>query len=222
MSQRTRARTTGAAASPTDRPDQAPDDNTSAQPAGTSRRARRVAASPEPTPAPASTSAPALPLQPDALARALRAVASELERDPALAERVAQAINEPATSGGASGAAVTASEPARPPTRERRAHAEVDDAVDGAVPAATIGRSFHPTIVTGIDEALGPGVPDPFALCERLGEDGLREALASLRLGSLRAIVRQHNLDASGALGKLNDAEKLREKILSATRKGRK
>ncbi len=221
MSQRTRARTTGAAASPTNRAEQAQDDNASVSTTGTSRRAKRVAAAPEPVqstpPAPSAGPAPALPLQPDALARALRAVATELERDPALAERVAQAINEPAATSAASGSAAP-SEPARPPIIERKAPTETED----EPPAATIGRSFRPTIVTGIDEALGPGVPDPFALRERLGEDGLREALASLRLGSLRAIVRQHNLDTSGALGKLNDAEKLREKILTATRKSRK
>jgi hypothetical protein len=82
----------------------------------------------------------------------------------------------------------------------------------------TIGRSFHPTIVTGVDDALGPGVPDPFSLRERLGEAGLREALATLRLGSLRAIIRQHGLDAKGALSKVNDAEKLRAHILAKTR----
>lgn len=157
-------------------------------------------------------------MQPDALARALRAVATELERDPALAERVAQAINEPAAAGSASSAPAAAPEPVHSSTRERKAPAEVVD----EPPAATIGRRFRPTIVTGIDEALGPGVPDPFALRERLGEDGLRAALASLRLGSLRAIVRQHKLDRSGALGRLNDAEKLREKILAATRKNRR
>ncbi|HET9111483.1 MAG TPA: hypothetical protein VFN78_11710 [Ktedonobacterales bacterium] len=220
MSQRTRARTTGAAASPTNHADQAPDDNASAPATGTARRARRVAAVPEAAPStpPASSTSPspALPMQPDALARALRAVATELERDPALAERVAQAINEPAAAS-ASGAAYTGREPARPPIIERKPPAEVAE----EPPAATIGRSFRPTIVTGIAEELGPGVPDPFALRERLGEDGLREALASLRLGSLRAIVRQHNLDPSGSLGKLNDAEKLREKILAATRKRR-
>lgn len=215
MSQRTRARTTGAAASPTSPTNH--DDHASASTTGTARRARRVAATPEPTPpTPPASPAPALPLQPDALARALRAVATELERDPALAERVAQAINEPAAA--ASAAAAASREPARPPIIARQPPAEVEQ----EPPAATIGRSFRPTIVTGIAEELGPGVPDPFALRERLGEDGLREALASLRLGSLRAIVRQHNLDATGALGKLNDAEKLRERILGATRKGRK
>jgi hypothetical protein len=157
-------------------------------------------------------------MQPDALARALRAVATELERDPALAERVAQAINEPANVPAPVSGSKATHEPARPTARERKASVETDD----EPPAATIGRRFRPSIVTGIDEALGPGVPDPFALRERLGEDGLREALASLRLGSLRAIVRQHKLDPSGALGRLNDAEKLREKILAAARKNRR
>jgi hypothetical protein len=145
--------------------------------------------------------AASLPLQPEALARALRAVATELERDPALAERVAHAINA---------ASATPTPPAAP---------SVASASEPAAP--TIGRHFRPTIVTGVAETLGPGVPDPFALRARLGETGLREALASLRLGSLRAIVRQHGLDPAGGLSKLNDAEKLRAHILAATRKGR-
>ncbi len=198
MSQRTRAHTTGAAARPTNHADHA--DHAEDAPVETPapRRGKRAAA------APASASpaeqAPTLHLRPDALARALRAVATELERDPALAERVAQAIN---------GTPASAA-----PTAERAAP-------DDEPPRATIGRSFRPTIVTGVAETLGPGVPDPFALRQRLGEAGLREALASLRLGSLRAIVRQHGLDASGGLSKLNDAEKLRVLILAATRKGR-
>jgi hypothetical protein len=171
-----------------------------------SRRGKRAAApSAAQTPEQPLSLPPALPLKPEALARALRAVATELERDPALAERVAQAINEA---------------PARPP--EPASAQASERAASATEPAApTIGRNFRPTIVTGVAEALGPGVPDPFALCHRLGEAGLREALASLRLGSLRAIVRQHGLDPSGSLGKLNDAEKLRMHILAATRKGR-
>jgi hypothetical protein len=173
------------------------------------RRGKRVAASEAP---PASETPPvsslaSLPLQPEALARALRAVAMELERDPALAERVAHAINAAPTP------PATQATPT-PPAAPRAASA--DEPV-----APTIGRHFRPTIVTGVAETLGPGVPDPFALRERLGESGLREALASLRLGSLRAIVRQHGLDPAGGLSKLNDAEKLRAHILAATRKGR-
>jgi hypothetical protein len=59
-------------------------------------------------------------------------------------------------------------------------------------------------------------VPDPFALRKKLGEAGLRDALASLRMGSLRAIVRQHGLDPDGQLSKQNDAAKLRAHILAA------
>ena len=207
MSQRTRGHTTGAAARPINRaePANAPADEAThdAQPPApateTTRRGKRAA--------PAEEQAASLPLSPDALARALRAVATELERDPALAHRVAQAISD-------TPAAPAPSEHTRQPARRAKVQRE-----PVAEPApATIGRSFHPTIVTGIDEALGPGVPDPFALRKRLGEAGLREALGSLRLGSLRAIIRQHQLDSTGALSKLNDAEKLRAHILAATR----
>ena len=191
MSQRTRARTTGAAARPTKRADRSDPAETSAAEAPASDTPPALA--------------PALALQPDALARARRAVASELERDPALAERVAQAINAPDLP-----PATPASQSAEP----------ASEPVEPAPPA--VGRNFHPSIVTGVADALGPGVPDPFALRERLGEPGLREALASLRLGSLRAILREHHLDPSGSLSKLNDAEKLRGHILKATRKAGK
>lgn len=195
MSQRTRARTTGAAARPTKGADHA----SRAQPAEQTADAPASG-----TPPPAHAAASALPLHPDALARALRAVASELERDPALAERVAQAINAPAGVDTPSAAPVPAATPDTEPA------------------PPTVGRNFRPRIVTGVADSLGPGVPDPFALRERLGEPGLREALESLRLGSLRAILREHHLDPSGALSKLNDAEKLRAHILKATRgKGR-
>jgi hypothetical protein len=142
-------------------------------------------------------------MSPDALARALRAVAAELERDPALARRVASAV-----SGEVKGARETRS---LSPDAEESMRSGM-----GEPPQATIGRIFHPSIVTGVTPDLGSGVPDPFALRERLGLDGLREALESLRLGSLRAIVRQHKLDPSGRLSKLNDAAKLRERIVRA------
>ncbi len=146
-------------------------------------------------------------MSPGALARVLRAVATELERDPALAWRVASAMSGVSEDGQAP----------RSTTLETVAGTIAKPAADGA-PAATVGRTFHPAIVTGVAPDLGPGTPDPFALRERLGLDGLREVLSSLRLGSLRAIVREHKLDPSGRLSKLNDAEKLRAHILAATR----
>jgi hypothetical protein len=60
-------------------------------------------------------------------------------------------------------------------------------------------------------------VPNPFALRERLGEAGLRAALDDLRLGTLRAIVREHQLDPTGKLKGMNDAGKLRALILATT-----
>ncbi|HEX8732467.1 MAG TPA: hypothetical protein VF725_10465 [Ktedonobacterales bacterium] len=208
MSQRTRGHTTGAAARPTSAANHA---ESSAQPADASesvndaapRKGKRAAAPSMPTPASEPERTEGLPLSPDALARALRAVATELERDPALAQRVAQAISET---------------PAAAPASERKRSGSARRKVTHEEPApSTIGRSFHPTIVTGVDEALGPGVPDPFALRERLGEAGLHEALATLRLGSLRAIIRQHGLDPHGALAAVNDAARLRAHILAKT-----
>ena len=207
MSQRTRARTAGAA--PLHTKAVVADESATATPSPAKRGRRKSVAEPmtpavEPVEAPgaAGASEPSIAaMSPDALARALRAVAAELERDPALARRVASAM---------SGAAEDERE-IRQPALSAEA---VEDVGEG--PAATIGRTFHPSLITGVSPDLGPGALDPFALRERLGMDGLRDALESLRLGSLRAIIRQHTLDPGGRLSKLNDAAKLRERILQA------
>lgn len=141
-------------------------------------------------------------LSPDELVRALRAVASELERDPALAGRVAEAMRS-------DGGPAAESEPADAPEQEP----------GEAQPPQRRGRSFQPRIVTGTDPRLGAGIPDPFALRERLGAEGLRAALDELRLGTLRAIVREHQLDPKGQLKNLNDDEKYRAVILKAAEK---
>lgn len=202
MSQRTRGRTTGAASRPT----KAVKDVESQVEAPVRRGRGKIEVVTAPAQPVATIETPTDPaaMSPEALARALRAVASELERDPALARRVASAI---AGDG------------------DRRSAEKVAPARDEAASEpeiATIGRTFHPSIVTGVAADLGAGVLDPFALRARLGADGLRQTLESLRLGSLRAIVREHKLDPGGRLGKLNDVAKLRERIMQATAKGSK
>ncbi|HEV2235756.1 MAG TPA: hypothetical protein VGR57_03760 [Ktedonobacterales bacterium] len=133
------------------------------------------------------------------IARTLRAVADELERDPALASRVAAGMDRP----------LTALDP------------RTDTAAAGPVPAPRVGaRRFQARLVTGVDAALGPGILDPFALFRRLGAAGLAAALADLRLGGLRAIVREHRLDPEGRTAHVNDAERLRGIILDAARRG--
>ena len=82
------------------------------------------------------------------------------------------------------------------------------------------GKTFKPRIITGAAPELGMGIPDPFALRARLGERGLRAALDELRLGTLRAIVREHKLDPKGRLKGVNDEQKLRELILAADCEG--
>jgi hypothetical protein len=156
-------------------------------------------------------SADAPPVDPETLARTLRAVAAELERDPALARRVASAVaananananaNADDTSVGASGG---------------RPDANTDAQSADARKSKRTPRAFTPRLVTGASPELGPGIPDPFALRERLGMGGLRAALQELRLGTLRAIVREHRLDPADKLTRLNDAAKLRETILAA------
>src|SRR6185312_15579196 len=145
-------------------------------------------------------------LSPDELARALRAMAAELERDPALARRVAGAMRVP-----------TVEAPLTMP------ETSADTAVDApSQPIRRAGKAFKPKLVTGAAPALGPGVPDPFALREQLGEDGLRATLADLRLGTLRAIVREHHLDPAGTLAGQNDDTKFRALILRATKRARR
>ena len=229
MSQPTRARTTGAARKPRNTSNTSPDatpptPNAVASPSsslpsvGTSAgRPRDVAEAAHDTVG-AQPAAPVAAqdslLAPDTLARTLRAVAAELERDPALARRVAAAVaaesgnagNEDsanATSVGASAGRPLADDLASPPTSSR------------------LNRTFRPKLVTGASPDLGSGIPDPFALYRTLGADGLRAALDELRLGSLRAIVREHGLDPKGTLSRQNDAGKLRAAILSAATKTR-
>lgn len=144
----------------------------------------------------------------ETLARTLRAVAAELERDPALARRVASAVSATTDSGSVD-------------TSGGRPDAPVAPAGAGANPAASQApkrtqRAFTPRLVTGAGPELGTGIPDPFTLGDRLGLDGLRAALDDLRLGTLRAIVREHRLDSTGKLVRQGDAAKLREAILAA------
>ena len=145
-------------------------------------------------------------LSPEELARALRAMATELERDPALARRVAGAMRAPNVA-----------------TPSEFANVAPDETDDGPPqPTRRAGKAFKPRLVTGAAPALGTGIPDPFALREQLGEDGLRDALADLRLGTLRAIVREHKLDPSGKLVGQNDDAKYRALILRATKRAKR
>jgi hypothetical protein len=151
---------------------------------------------------------------PETLARTLRAVAAELERDPDLARRVARAVVEPQPQ----------PQPQSPDTTPATHTTDaVADAPEQTVEAKgkRASRTFRPRLVTGLSPDLGQGVVDPFALYATRGEDGLRAALDELRLGSLRAIIREHQIDPTGKLAQQNDAEKLRAAILKAARKRR-
>ena len=149
---------------------------------------------------------------PETLARTLRAVAAELERDPDLARRVARAVVEPQPLSPDSSPAI--------PKMDALADAP-EQAVESEGKGKRAGRTFRPRLVTGLSPDLGQGVVDPFALYASRGEDGLRVALGELRLGSLRAILSEHQIDPSGKLAQQNDAEKLRAAILKAARKRR-
>ena len=206
MSQRTRARTTGAA---TRKPRKSDD------PVSVSATGMTTASKEDTAPAaPAVAAGDAVSaLAPETLARTLRAVAAELERDPALARRVADAITTPPASAGI---------PQAGGDGAGAATGVGGMALDDQPKLRSVNRNFRPKLVTGASPDLGAGIPDPFALISKRGEDGLRLALEGLRLGSLRAIVREHGLDPKGVLAQQNDAEKLRAAILRAARKGRK
>jgi hypothetical protein len=197
LSQRTRSRTT-AAAPAARKPRPAPANPPAIVPAEPEKpQAQAPAAPPSPPPS----------LAPEALARTLRAVAAELERDPALARRVAAALAAPPDQPDQPDAPSPAPDI---PISEKRD----DDQPDPTSPRAA--RAFTPRLITGASSTLGTGIPDPFALHARLGADGLRAALDELRLGSLRAIVREHGLDPGGKASRQNDAARLRALILAA------
>ena len=130
---------------------------------------------------------PGVTLSPETLARTLRAVAAELERNPDLVRRIS--------------GAVSTSAPTTPPA----ASVEQD---------STVSPTFRPRLIAGASPDLGPGVPDPFLLWTQRGEKGLRAALEELRLGTLRAIIREHGLAPRGTLAEQHDAAKLRALIL--------
>jgi hypothetical protein len=126
-------------------------------------------------------------VSPETLARTLRAVAAELERDPELARRISGAL-----------------------APSRSEESPLAPASESNAPA------FRPRLVTGTSPDLGPGIPDPFRLWATRGEKGLRAALEELRLGSLRAIIREYNLVPQGKSTQHNDAAKLRALILES------
>lgn len=174
------------------------------------RQSRKSAQKTPPVTARADTSSDSgETLCPEELARALRAMATELERDPALARRVAGAMRAPVVAAPPEGAGAAPDATEDGPSQPSR-------------PARRAGKAFKPRLVTGAAPALGAGIPDPFALREELGEDGLRDALADLRLGTLRAIVREHQLDPSGKLAGQNDEAKYRTLILRATKRAKR
>jgi hypothetical protein len=153
-------------------------------------------------------------MAPEALARTLRAVAAELERDPALARRIAEALAAPTPAPAPLRRERSTRVAPRPPLPEDGSPLPVGERSE--VGAARVNRSFRPRLITGASPELGAGIPDPFALYAEKGEQGLRAALAELRTGSLRAIVREHRLDPAGRLAGNNDADKLRAAIVKA------
>jgi hypothetical protein len=78
---------------------------------------------------------------------------------------------------------------------------------------------YGPPSISGRAAELGTGVPDPFALLATTGEDGLRRALETLRVGSLRAIIRAHGLDPQGKLSAGATEKRLITAIVAAAKR---
>ena len=213
MSQRTRARTTGDATTRRSKASRQAEQAQAARPDGPGQLTGDGGEGQATLPGQQATASEGA-FAPETLARTLRAVAAELERDPDLARRVARAVAEPQPDHVVASASAAHSADALDDAQE-----PAPEAQEAKGKRAT--RTFRPRLITGLSPDLGQGVVDPFAIYASRGEAGLRTALDELRLGSLRAIVREHHIDPSGKLTQQNDAEKLRAAILTAARKRR-
>jgi hypothetical protein len=81
---------------------------------------------------------------------------------------------------------------------------------------------YGPPSVSGRPPELGTGIPDPFALFARDGAEGLRLALETLRIGSLRAIIRAHHLDPQDKLPASATEKRLITVIVAAAQQSAK
>ncbi len=174
--------------------------------------------------------------------RWLRALADAVERDPALAERVRteavtgaqadQANEQGRKHEGHEDSHETHETGAFQPEGVR--HSAPGGLAPGGCAEHTLSSpdSITPTLrhtrrssrygppsVSGRAVELGTGVPDPFALYAAAGEDGLRRALETLRVGSLRAIIRAHGLDPQGKLSASATEKRLIAVIVTAAKR---
>lgn len=166
------------------------------------------------------------------LVRWLRALADAVERDPALAARIAAEMApppDPSPSDDGAGERVGLADRAGATEPELAPPAIPPDNLEGdrvalAQPIFTVRHSRRTTkygapTVAGRAPELGAGVPDPFAIVSATGEEGLQRALATLRTGSLRAIIRTHQLDPKGKLPPNATDQRMITVILTAVKK---
>lgn len=160
------------------------------------------------------------------LVRWLRALADAVERDPALAARIAAEVAPPP-----SPSPSYDGEGRRTDRSLGQAGASSFPVVDAADAGASLAQSapivrhsrratkYGAPAVAGRAPELGAGVPDPFAIAMATGEEGLQRALATLRAGSLRAIIRTHQLDPKGKLSATATEQRMITVILTAVKK---
>ncbi len=102
----------------------------------------------------------------EAAARLLRELAERAERDPAFGIQLAEAVRSSGLLDTSSPQPPASASPRKKPANEAKRPA-----------------------------AMTSGLPDPFQVLRKDGEDGLRAQLAQLDIAMLRQIVRAHRLD---------------------------
>ena len=154
---------------------------------------------------------------PPPLAQWLRALADEVERDPALAARLRDRVQPPL----AALATPTATHNALPEALVAPSPALISAPEPPASSLTHRRRAtrFGGPAVVGRGADLGHGIPDPFALLAERGVEGLRAALQSLRAGTLRAIIRAHQLDPAGKLPESATEQRLVTAIIAAVKR---
>jgi hypothetical protein len=178
------------------------------------------------------TNNPPLP-DPTIMAHWLRALAAEIERDPVLLERIAQspelATNkiDPLTQAPMDATPVILEKADTDPIPSLNIEPESTQPVvssDTEIAPSLIrhGRRssrYGPPTISGLSRNLGTGTPDPLALLAKNGEDGLRSILETVRAGTLRAIIRDYELDPEHTLPNQATEKRMITFILAAAKK---
>ncbi|MBA3827076.1 MAG: hypothetical protein H0X24_24685 [Ktedonobacterales bacterium] len=174
----------------------------------------------------------AQPTPPDKqLVQWLRALADVVESDPALATRVTQGLATPPPLDAEAPLPLPAAAAASASPFTAADEPSAEPAAVTAPPPTPAAETITPTLrhtrktsrfgpsVTGRPMELGTGVPNPFTVFSKGGEEGLRRALEALRVGTLRAIIRAHDLDPANKLNAAATEKRLVTAIIAAVKR---